>query len=90
MSAEYAVHRGRRGRASFPASDLLCAVVRRERAARGGLGNKEIEMKVSELIERLKNLPQDVEVVISELDGWTHLHEERAPDPKMDGAKVDL
>jgi hypothetical protein len=47
-------------------------------------------MKVSELIERLKNLPQDVEVVISELDGWTHLHEERAPDPKMDGAKVDL
>ena len=40
-------------------------------------------MKVSELIERLKNLPQDAEVVVVEPEYWEGEYKEREP---LDGS----
>jgi hypothetical protein len=42
-------------------------------------------MKVCELIKKLRELPQDAEVEVSELDGWTHLRDRREPEPRLEG-----
>ena len=41
-------------------------------------------MKVCELIEKLRELPQDAEVEVSELDGWRTTGC-REPEPRLEG-----